>query len=138
MNTKKLKTQISEDLTAAMKAKDTTALRTLRVLKAEIEREEQSDSGKIELGEGQIIGMVKKFIEGINQTTKDQTEIDVLQKYLPQQLQEAEIRSEVLKVKESGSLAGIKDMGKIMSHFKSNYEGRYDGKVLSTIAKEVL
>jgi uncharacterized protein YqeY len=121
-----------------MKNKNSTALKVLRVLKAEIEREEQSDSGKIELSDGQIIGMVKKFIDGVNQTTKDQSEIDVMIKYLPQQLLEAEIRTEVLKIKENNNLSGIKDMGKIMSHFKSNYEGRYDGKILSVIAKEVL
>jgi uncharacterized protein YqeY len=133
-----LKEQISTDLITAMKNKNSTALKVLRVLKAEIEREEQSDSGKIELSDGQIIGMVKKFIDGVNQTTKDQSEIDVMIKYLPQQLLEAEIRTEVLKIKENNNLSGIKDMGKIMSHFKSNYEGRYDGKILSVIAKEVL
>lgn len=133
-----LKEQISTDLITEMKNKNSTALKVLRVLKAEIEREEQADSGKIELSDGQIIGMVKKFIDGVNQTTKDQSEIDVMIKYLPQQLLEAEIRTEVLKIKENNNLSGIKDMGKIMSHFKSNYEGRYDGKILSVIAKEVL
>lgn len=107
-----IKTQISADLTTAMKEKNLKTLNILRVLKAEIERNEQTDKGRVELTDGQVVSMVKKFIYNVKETTNDSDEIAVMQKYLPQQLQESEIRSEVLKIKEAGNLAGITMLGK--------------------------
>jgi uncharacterized protein YqeY len=132
-----LKSKISEDLTTAMKTKDMTSLRVLRVLKAELERNEQTTNGRVELSDGQIIGLVKKFIDNVKETNNDVDEINVMSKYLPQQMDAPALRAEVLKLKEENQFSS-KDMGKIMSHFKTNYEGRYDGKILSGIVKEVL
>lgn len=132
-----LKSKISEDLTTAMKTKDMTSLRVLRVLKAELERNEQTTNGRVELSDGQIIGLVKKFIDNVKETNNDADEINVMSKYLPQQMDAPALRAEVLKLKEENRFS-TKDMGKIMSHFKTNYEGRYDGKILSGIVKEVL
>lgn len=122
---------ISEDLKTAMKEKNAVKLSVLRVLKAEVQRSEQSANGKIELTDGDVIKIVKKLAEGIKETTKNQDELSVLEAYLPKQLSEAEMREIV-------SLLSVKDMGSIMKHFKLNYDGQYDGKTLSTIAKEVL
>ena len=56
-----LKVRINEDLKSAMKAKEAGKLSILRVLKGEIERSEQTSSGKIELSDADIIKQVKKL-----------------------------------------------------------------------------
>ena len=129
-----LKIKISEDLKTAMKEKNAVKLGILRVLKAEIERNEQSATGKIELPDGDVIKLVKKLIEGIKETTKDQNEIDALDVYLPKQMTESEIKIVISVIKKSG----ISNMGDFMKYFKSYHDGQYDGKLLSNLVKEAL
>jgi uncharacterized protein YqeY len=100
-------------------------------VKGEIERNEQSASGKIELPDGDVIKLVKKLIDSIKETTNNQIEISTLENYLPKQLTEDEIRGIL-------SLLAVKDLGAVMKSFKANYDGLYDGKLLSTIVKENL
>ena len=138
--------QISADLVAAMKAKDTATLNVLRVLKGEIQRGEQNAKGKIELSDADIVKLVKKSIDGINETGGDQSEVVVLEKYMPKQMTESEISMVVtsLILTLVGTLIikngynSPKDMGKIMGHFNQNYAGQYDGKVLSEVVKNLL
>jgi len=134
----KLKEQISEDLKSAMKNKDSVKLNILRVLKGEIERNEQTATKRVELSEGDILKLVKKMIEGIKETNGSEDEINTLEVYMPQQLTEAAIKTIASSYKQLQGLTRPDEMGKIMSHFKENYGGRYDGKVLSDIAKEIL
>ena len=134
----KLKEKISEDLKSAMKNRDSVKLNVLRVLKGEIERGEQTATQKIELADIDVLKLIKKMIEGIKETKGSEQEIESLNIYLPQQLSESEVKLIASQIKESQGLTNAKDMGKIMNHFKDNYGGRYDGKVLSNIAKEIL
>lgn len=122
---------ISEDLKTAMKEKNAIKLSLLRVLKAEIQRSEQTTNGKVELSDGDVVKIVKKLADGIKETTKNQDELNILEGYLPKQLSEDNMREIV-------SLLSVKDMGAIMKHFKLNYDGQYDGKILSNIVKESL
>jgi uncharacterized protein YqeY len=131
---KMLKLRITEDLKSAMKSKDTNKLGIIRVLKGEIERSEQTSTGKVELTDGEIVKIVKKLIEAIKETTNDKTELAVLDVYLPKQLSEDEIKIIVATVKQSG----VSQMGDFMKHFKTNYDGQYDGKLLSNLVKEAL
>lgn len=130
--------QISADLVAAMKAKDTATLNVLRVLKGEIQRGEQSAKGKIELSDADIVKLVKKSIDGINETGGDQSEVVVLEKYMPKQMTESEILTLVGTLIIKNGYYSPKDMGKIMGHFNQNYGGQYDGKVLSEVVKNLL
>lgn len=129
-----LKLRISEELKGAMKEKNTLKLSTLRVLKAEIERNEQTSNGKIDMKDGDVIKLVKKLVESIKETTKNLDEIAILEAYLPLQLTEDQIRLVTVKLKE----AGHSSLREIMKYFKTNHDGLYDGKILSNIAKEVL
>jgi len=128
-----LKTKISEALKSAMKEKKLGELSILRVLKSEIERNEQSTNGKIELSDADVVKIVKKMGDGIRETTNNQTELAVLDSYLPQQLTEANIRNLIAEIKDMGTT----NMGDIMKFFKKNYDGMYDGKMVSELAKEV-
>jgi uncharacterized protein YqeY len=131
---KMLKLRITEDLKSAMKSKDTNKLGIIRVLKGEIERSEQTSTGKVELTDGEIVKIVKKLIEGIKETTNDEVELAALDVYLPKQLTEAEIKMIVATVKQSGA----SEMGDFMKYFKSQHDGQYDGKLLSNLVKEAL
>lgn len=126
--------QINYDITSAMIAKDNLKRDILKVLKGEIER----NKGKFDLTNNDIIKLVKKLIEGILETTNNEVEISVLEKYIPKQMTENEIKIAIKLVKNSEGLNSPKDMGKVMSYFKLNFDGLYDGKMLSTIVKEIL
>ena len=133
-----LQAQISADLVTAMKAKDTTRLNVLRVLKGEIQRKEQSPTGKIELSDGDIVKLVKKSIDGINEIGGDQSEIAILEKYMPKQMSELEINLVVTSLILGNGYNSPKDMGKIMAHFNQNYANQYDGQLLSEVVKYLL
>jgi uncharacterized protein YqeY len=133
-----LQKQINSDLVSAMKNKETTTLNVLRVLKGEIQRAEQSPSGKIELSDADVIKLIKKSIDSINETGGDQAEVAVLEKYMPKQMTKIEIINEVSLFVNNNNLTSQKDMGRIMNHFNQNYGGRYDGKELSIVVKEIL
>lgn len=124
-----LKIKITEEIKVAMKAKDSGKLSILRVLKSEIERNEQSSAGKIDLSDADVIKIVKKMVDGVKETTNNTTELEILEAYLPQQLSEEKIREII------GSLT-LTNMGEIMKYFKTNFDGQYDGKLVSNIAKE--
>jgi uncharacterized protein YqeY len=127
-----LKLQISEALKNAMKEKNTTKLSILRVLKSEIERNEQTSNGKVDLSDGDIVKLIKKMVEGIKETTNNKVELAVLEDYLPKQLTEANIRNLIAEIKTMGKT----EIGDIMKFFKTNYDGKYDGKLVSQLAKE--
>jgi uncharacterized protein YqeY len=129
-----LKEKVSEDLKTAMKEKNPVKLSVLRVLKAEIQRNEQAVSGKVELTDGDIIKLVKKLIEGIKETNNNQDEILVLESYMPKQLTEEFLRETLNRLKETG----VSNMGDYMKYFKTNHDGLYDGKILSSMVKEYL
>jgi uncharacterized protein YqeY len=133
-----LQKQISADLVTAMKTKDTTTLNTLRVLKGEIQRAEQSPNGKVELSDGDIIKLIKKSIDGINETGGNQDEVLVLEKYMPKQMNLDDVISLVKILIDENNYNSPKDMGKIMAHFSQNFAGQYDGKLLSEIVKKEL
>jgi hypothetical protein len=129
-----LKLKVSEDLKTAMKEKNAVKLSILRVLKGEIERQEQTPNGKIELPDGNIVSLIKKLVEGIKETTNNQDEIAALDIYLPKQLTQDAMLELIAGLKANG----VTSMGEFMKHFKTNFDGQYDGKVLSNLVKLVL
>ena len=65
-------------------------------------------------------------------------ELSVINEYLPTQMSEDVLRDTIKLFIEDYSLSTMKDMGKIMSYMKNNFDGEYDGKLASTITKELL
>lgn len=126
-----LKEQISNNLKQAMKDKDMVKLNVLRVLKSELERNEQTSKGKIELSEADIVKQVKKMIENIEESKGDINEILILKDYLPKQLTSDEIKLIIATNK-------ITNVGEGMKYFKTNYNGCYDGQAVSNLIKELV
>ncbi|PIZ71349.1 hypothetical protein COY07_05160 [Candidatus Peregrinibacteria bacterium CG_4_10_14_0_2_um_filter_43_11] len=144
-----LKEQIIADLTAAMKARDELTLSTLRMLKAEIMKYEVSGADKVVTDEI-VIDLVKKgikqrreaaegFEKGGNLTAKDKelAEITILEKYMPQQMGEDQVKAIVQEVVTEMN-ATTADFGKVMGAAMGKLKGRADGNVVSKVVKEVL
>lgn len=143
-----LKEQIDADLKAAMHAKDQVTLDTLRMLRARIKNEEIA-KGK-DFADEEIVSVigseVKKRKDSVTAYTegnrpelaaKEQSEIAVLQKYLPEQISEDEVRK-VIEETLSGQTFKASDFGKAMALVMPKLKGRADGSLISKILKEKL
>lgn len=140
-----LKAQISEDMKAAMRAKDTGRLGTIRLLQAAIKQREVDE--RIDLTDADVIAVIEKMLkqrkdsiaayESANRADLadvEKAEVAVLQSYLPQQLSEQEINDVLDKVVLETGAASIKDMGKVMAAIKPLVAGKADmGKISGLI-----
>ena len=140
-----LKLQISEDMKAAMRAKDSARLGAIRLLQAAIKQREVDE--RIELNDADVITAIEKMLkqrrdsiaayESANRTDLadvEKYEVSVLQEYLPQQLTEAEILTVLDQVIADTGAAGVKDMGKVMAAIKPLVAGKADmGKISGLI-----
>ena len=144
-----IKEELLKELKEAMQNKDTLKKETITMLRAAVLQVEK-DSQK-ELSEGEIEAIVAKevkkrkesivdFEKGgredlVNQTNK---EIEILSKYLPEQLTEEEIRKLTLEAITSVGALSMKDMGKVMGALREKTQGKADGKLVSDVVKEEL
>ena len=130
--------KIKKDMVTAMKNKDVITRDILRVLKGELDRKEQSSKGKVVLTNTEIIKTIKNLILAIDAEGDTKGEVAILFAYLPTQMTEAQITRKVKEVINDQQIDSIRGMGAIMQHFKSKYDGEYDGKTLSKIVKNLL
>lgn len=136
-----LKSQITEDMKAAMRAKDQGRLGAIRMLQAAIQRREVDE--RTELNDEQVLAVIEKMIkqgrDAIRQyedggrpelAEKEQNEIAIWEKYLPEQLSEAEVAALIAEAITESGADGVKDMGKVMGVLKPRLAGKADmGKV---------
>ena len=146
-----LEQKVMTDLVIAMKAKDDAGLRSLRAIKAEIikAKTEPGANGNIsEEGELKLLQKLVKqrrdSLEIFNQqnrpdlAVKEQEEIAIIEKFLPKQLTEAEIKEAVEKIIAELGATSPADMGKVMGVASKQLAGKADGKIISAIVKEIL
>jgi uncharacterized protein len=144
-----LKEQITEDMKAAMRAKDTGRLGTIRLLTAAMKQKEVDE--RIELDDKVILGIIEKMIKqrkdsisqfeaGGRQDLADieKAELTVLSAYMPAALSEDEIRKEVAAAVIETGAAGPQDMGKVMAVLKRKLAGRADMTAVSGMVKMAL
>jgi uncharacterized protein YqeY len=136
-----LKDRITEDMKAAMRAKDQPRLSAVRLLLAAMKQKEVDE--RVELADPDVLAIIEKMIkqrrESIAQYEsagrKDLADIEhfelkVLSEYLPQQLTEAEVAEAIAAALAESGAAGVKDMGRVMALLKPRLAGRADmGKV---------
>ena len=144
-----LKAQITDDMKAAMRAKETGKLNTIRLMLAEIKRKEVDE--QIELNDDQTVAIVEKMIkqrkDSITQFEAggradladiEKAELVVLAAYMPAGLSDEEVQAEVkAAVAESGA-TGPQDMGKVMAILKPKLAGRADMTAVSGLVKKAL
>jgi uncharacterized protein YqeY len=146
----RLEERIMPDLKSAMKAKDQPALRTIRAIKAAILLQKTDGSG-VEMTEEMEIKLIQKmtkqrqdsmdiFIkqgrEDLAETERD--ELEVLKRYLPEQLSVEQIKVIVDKIISDTGAEGMKDMGRVMGLASKELAGKADGKTISGVVKASL
>ena len=144
-----LKARITEDMKAAMRAKEATRLSAIRLLLSAMKQREVDE--RIELTDSDVMGIIEKMIkqrrESIVQYEKgaradladaEKFEVAVLTAYLPAQLAEAEIAAAVdAAFAETGAKA-MPDMGRVMAVLKPRLAGRADMGRVSALVKSRL
>jgi uncharacterized protein YqeY len=144
-----LKARITEDMKAAMRARETERLGTIRLLLAAIKQKEVDE--RIELDDTAVMAVIEKLIkqrkDSLSQFTqagrtdladKESAEIEVLKVYMPAALSEAEIAAEVQAAVAQSGAAGPQDMGKVMAVLKAKLAGRADMTAVSGLVKAAL
>jgi uncharacterized protein YqeY len=144
-----LKDQITDDMKAAMRAKESERLNTIRLLIAEIKRKEVDE--RIELTDAQVLAVVEKMIkqrkDSITQfesggrqdlADKEKSELAVLTTYMPAGLSDEEVAAEVAAAVAASGAAGPQDMGKVMGILKPKLAGRADMTAVSAQVKKAL
>jgi len=144
-----LKKQITTDLIEAMKAQDAMKLSVLRMLKADIMKYEVSGADKV-ADDDVVLKLIKSgikqrkdaaegFTKGGNEESakKELDEIKILEKYMPEQMSEEEVKK-IVQETISQLNAGPSDFGKVMGMVMGKTKGKADGNVVSKIVKELL
>lgn len=140
-----------EQMKTAMKARDSVALESLRAIKSAILLAQTEKSAGSALKEEDEIKLLQKLVKQRKDSAAIYTEqgredlagpelaqLAVIEKFLPAQLSEAEITTEVEKVIAQTGAEGMKDMGKVMGMVTGKLAGRADGKTISNIVRSRL
>ena len=144
-----LKAQITEDMKAAMRAKETVKLGTIRLLTAAMKQKEVDE--RVELSDTMVLAIIEKMIKqrkdsiqqfeaGARQDLADieKAELAILSAYMPASLSEAEIKAEVAAAVTATGAAGPQDMGRVMAIVKPKLAGRADMTAVSALVKAAL
>lgn len=144
-----LKEKLMEDLKNSMKNKDEIRKNTVQMVRAAILQIEK-DKG-IQVEDNKILEIIAKEVKSKKDALKDfekanredlisqtNTEIEILQEYLPQQLSREEIKTELEKIISKLGATTMKDMGAIMKEAKAQMGASADGKTINEVAKEIM
>ncbi|MDE6642856.1 MAG: GatB/YqeY domain-containing protein [Muribaculaceae bacterium] len=143
--------KISADIMAAMKAKDRVRLEALRGVKKEfIEAKTAEGAGGV-LTDENAIRIMTKMVKQRNESARiyrennrpelaepELAEAAVIEEYLPKQLTEAELEVELKKIIAETGATSPKEMGKVMGIATKALAGRADGRMISTMVKQLL
>ena len=146
-----LEEKVMADLKTAMLAKDDKSLRSLRAIKAALINLKTSEGFSGEVKADDEIKLLQKLVkqrkesldiyEKQNRTdlaAKEREEIEVIEKFLPKQLSEEELKEVITSIiKETGATSQA-DMGKVMGMANKQLGGKADGKTIASVVKEIL
>lgn len=146
-----LEQQIMSEMKEAMKAKDEATLRGLRAIKAEIikAKTEPGAGGDIDAATEQkfLQKMMKQRRDSLeifekqgreDLAVKEREEMAIIERFLPKQLGEEELRGIIQKIITDTGASSPADMGKVMGVATKQLAGQADGKAVSSIVKELL
>jgi len=146
-----LEEKVMTELKTAMLAKDEKSLRSLRAIKAAIINLKTSEGFSGEIKNDDEIKLLQKLVKQRKESLeiyekqsrkdladKEKEEIDVIEKFLPKQMSEEELKVVIASiVKETGATTQA-DMGKVMSMANKQLAGRADGKTIAAVVKGIL
>ena len=144
-----LKERITEDMKAAMRAKEASRLSTIRLLLAAIKQKEVDE--RVELTDPDVLAIIEKLVKQRRDSIAqylaarrqdladvESYELNLLQSYMPVQLSAEELQTEVLKAISESGAASARDMGKVMAVLRARLAGRADMSKVSVLVKEKL
>jgi uncharacterized protein YqeY len=146
-----LQDQVMQEMKQAMKAKNAVALESLRAIKSALLLIQTEKSGGAGLSEEDEVKLVQKLVKQrkdsaaiyVEQGRADLAETElaqvaIIEKFLPEQLSEAEIEKVVVQTIDAIGADGMKDMGKVMGIVSKELAGQADGKTISNIVRSKL
>lgn len=146
-----LEQKVMAEMKDAMKSKDEATLRGLRAIKAEIIKAKTEPGAGGEISADKEMSLLQKMMKQRKDSLeiyqqqnredlakKEQEEIAVIEKFLPKQLNEEELKSELKQIISETGASSPADMGKVMGAATKKLAGRADGKTISAAVKELL
>ena len=144
-----LKTQLTEDMKTAMRAKDQVSLSTIRLINAAIKQFEVDE--RTEADDAKVISIMTKMVKQRKDSAKiyteagrqdladkENAEIEILNRYLPQMMSAEEIKTVVEAVIAETGASGMADMGKVMGVLKTRLAGKADMGEVNKVLKAAL
>lgn len=141
---------IDQDIKEAMLAKNAVALAALRAVKSAFMLAKTDGSGK-KLTEADELAILNKIVKQrkdsiqlyieqnrVDLADEEKAQLEVIMKYMPAQLSEAEIEALIRETIASIGASGMKDMGKVMGAMQTKIAGKADGRVVSELVKKLL
>ena len=148
-----LREDLQNSLKEAMKQRDTKTVDAVRLIIAGQKEKDVEARGKglEKASDADLISMMQTMIKQRNESiriyrennredlaAKEQSEIDVISRFLPKQMSQAEVETAVKEAITATGAAGIKDMGKVMGALKAKYTGQMDFGAASALIKSLL
>ncbi len=146
-----LEQSIMTEMKEAMKARNEAALRSLRGIKAEIIKAKTEPGAGGEISADKEISLLQRMVKQRRDSLsiykeqnredlaqKEQEELDVIERFLPAQLSETELKNELQQIITETGASSAADMGKVMGAATKKLAGRADGKAISAAVKELL
>jgi uncharacterized protein YqeY len=149
-----LRDKLTEALKDAMRARDMASVGTIRLILAklkEVDIAQRTEANREGVADDKILSMMQGMIKQRNESIvlyqkgnradladKEQAEIAVIERFLPQQMDEAAVEAAVREAVATAGAASIKDMGGVMAALKARYAGQMDFAKASAVVKKTL
>jgi uncharacterized protein YqeY len=149
-----LRQQISDALKEAVRAKERATTATLRLVSAALKDRDIAARGTgnaVGISDDEILDLLQRMVRQREEAAeqfrvggrpeladREMTEIEVIRRFMPRQLSDAEVAQVVDKVIAETGATGLKDMGRVMAALKQGYPGRIDGAAASALVKQRL
>ena len=151
MNDTPILDRIQADMAAAMKSRDADTLSTLRMLKAALMEAKTKKPKDESLSRDEEIEVLQRYAKKrresieelkklglVDRVPREEQEIEVTRRYLPEALSDAELMTVVREAIAATGAAGPKDMGKVIGAVMGKVKGRADGSAVSRLVKQAL
>lgn len=149
-----LRDKLNEAMKDAMRARDTAALGTIRLILAklkEVDIAARTEANREGVADDRILSMLQGMIKQRNESValyekgnradlaeKEKAEIAVIERFLPQQMDDAAVEAAIREAIAATGAASIKDMGKVVGQLKAKYAGQIDFSKASAAVKKAL
>ena len=146
-----LQEKVNADIITAMKAKDEASLRALRALKSALLLAATAEGASGTITDEEAIKIFQKLAKQRKESmdiftsngrndlaAKEKEELDVIERFLPAQMSEQEIRNELQKIIAEAGASSATDFGKVMPLAMKALAGKADGKLISSVLKQLL